>query len=117
MPQVDVDLCVKTADQCCRYYAEILTTQEKCRLDPYWHEMQGVAEDWRTLLKAIDPTESQFVRLEAQVLAKWGAGHCSSTWIWMATCIDVWLRSRGRAGLGMHPWFKNRAPTTVRPLW
>lgn len=116
-PRVDSDVCLKTAEQCCQYYADVLANHEECRLDPNWQGMQRAAETWRALLKADDPADSQFVDLETQVLAKWGESHGHTTWIWMATCIDVWLRSRGRAGLGPNPWYKQSAPDTVRPLW
>jgi hypothetical protein len=35
----------------------------------------------------------------------------------METCIDIWLKARGRVGLGENPWFEDRAPNTVLPLW
>src|SRR5579871_1483850 len=99
-PPVDRDTCLKTADQCCQYYADVLANFADCRIAPVWQEMQRVAEEWRTLLNTADPSEAQFADLESQVLAKWDA-HCGHTkWIWMATCIDIWLRSLGRKGLG-----------------
>jgi hypothetical protein len=117
MPHVDRDVCLKTADQCCQYYADVLANFADCRVSPVWPEMQRVAEEWRGLLKAGDPPESQLADLESQVLAKWDAPCWHTTWIWMATCIDIWLKSLGRKGLGPNPWYKDRVPDTVRPLW
>jgi hypothetical protein len=116
LSKVDLDLCVTTADQCCQYYANVLATYESCSASSRWHEMRRLADLWRSLLSVEDPTKTKFVDLETRVIAKWAASHCGVTWVCLATSIDIWLRWRGRAGLGKNPWYKDRAPATVRPL-
>jgi hypothetical protein len=49
-PKVDLDVCVKTADECCHYYANILEDYEACRVDPNSLDQQRVAKAWRSLL-------------------------------------------------------------------
>lgn len=116
-PSVDQETCIRAADQICEYYADTLAAHEKCRSDPKWHEMQRVAQAWRSLLVMEAPNESEYASLASSVLAIHDQCEAATTWHCLSTNIDIWLRSRGRPGLGIWHGNESKFPRTVITLW
>ena len=115
--QITAENCHVLTAQCCAYYSQIIQKYEHPNRSLRWHQMRDVAETWRRILSHDTASVADIEELETMIQPLWNVHECATTWIVMATGIDLWLRSIGRAGLGPNPWYGDRIPNDVRPMF